>query len=173
MYKKILLSIVAVSLSAVLAPLNSYGESSTTTVEQTTTQPARRAYKKAIPAKTTTTSVTTTQVFEPRQVLSQDMLKKVSSTICASGFKSYIGNDKKNVCQGKATAPDVAYSCVWSSKGTEAYEPTKKGPCSLDFAEHSGKVVITKSDYVSSPPLKYGVEAQCCFRAAKSPLASN
>lgn len=174
MYKKILFGVLTLSLSVALVSSVAYGQSSTTTIERTTTQTKTpRVHKKAIPASTTTTSVTTVRTAEPRQVLSQDMLKKNSSTICASGFKSYIGNERKNVCQGRATAPDLAYSCVWDSKGVEAYTPDKKGPCSLDFAEHIGNVVITKSDYKSSPPLKYGVEAQCCFRAAKSPIASN
>lgn len=164
MYKKILFSVLTLSLSVALVSSVAYGQSITTT---TTTQSKARAihHKKAVTTISDTT-VTTTPA-EPRQVLSQDMLKKNSSSICAPGFQAYVGNDKKNVCQNKATAPDIAYSCVWAQKGTEAYKPSAKGPCTLDFAEQLDKVVMTKSDYKSSPPLKYGVEAQCCFRAAK------
>lgn len=158
MFKKLALTVLALSLSASLA----YGQTSTTT---TTTQ--TKAPKKAA-AKTITTSETTvTTPAEPRQAMNQDMLKKVAGTLCAPGFQAYYGNDKKNVCQGKATAPDIAYSCVWAQKGTASYKPSAKGPCTLDFAEHADKVTITKSDYKSGPPLKYGVEAECCFRAAK------
>lgn len=170
MYKKTLLSILTLSLSAALVS-SAFAQSSTTsnTTTITTTQSkspvARHHAKKAAPLITDTT-VTSTPA-EPRQVLSQDMLKNIKGTICSPGFRAYIGNDKKNVCQSKATSPDLAYSCVWDSKGTEAYKPSSKGPCMLDFAEQVDKVVMTKSDYKSSPPLKYGVEAQCCFRAAK------
>lgn len=159
MFKKIAIAILALSFSASLA----YGQTSITTTTQT--KSPRIHHKKAI--TTTTSDTTVVTPAEPRQVLSQEMLKKISSTICTPGFHAYVGNEKKNVCQNKATAPDLAYSCVWDSKGTEAYKPSAKGPCTLDFAEHADKVVITKSDYKSSPPLKYGVEAQCCFRAAK------
>lgn len=163
MFKKIVVTVLAVSLSATLA----YGQASTTTTTTETKAPVVHK-KAAVKAKMTTTSETTvTTPAEPRQVLSEDMLKKISSTICAPGFKAHVGSDRKNVCQNKATAPDIAYSCVWAQKGTEAYKPSAKGPCTLDFAEQVEKVVITKSDYKSGPPLKYGVEAQCCFRAAK------
>lgn len=166
MYKKTLLSILALALSAALVS-SAFAQSSTTTTTTTQGKVKVRAihHKKAAPLITDTT-VTTTPA-EPRQVLSENMLKNIKGTICAPGFRAYIGNDKKNVCQNKATAPDLAYSCVWDSKGTEAYKPSVKGPCMLDFAEQSDKVVMTKSDYKSNPPLKYGVEAQCCFRAAK------
>lgn len=145
-----------------------YGETSSTTIEQTTVQTVKpRVVKKAKPAIETTTTVTTVKEAEPRQVLTQDTLKKVSDTLCTKGFKPYIGNDKKNVCRGKVSAPDIAYSCVWDSKGPAAFEPDTKGPCSLDFARHQGNIIIDKASYVSRPPLKYGVEAQCCVRTAK------
>lgn len=145
-----------------------YGETSSTTVQQTTVQTVKpRVVKKAKPVLETTTTVTTVKESEPRQVLTQDTLKKVSDTLCTKGFKPYLGTDKKNVCRSKAAAPDIAYSCVWDSKGPAAFEPNMKGPCSLDFARHSGNIIIDKNTYTSRPPLKYGVEAQCCVRTAK------
>lgn len=145
-----------------------------TTVEETTTQTTVPTGKRNKPV--TTSSTSTTEVVtktQPRKVLDEEALKKMSNTLCTDGFKSVVGVDKKNVCQGKAAAPDIAYSCVWNKKGAAAYAPTEQGPCSLDFAEHRGSIVITKEDYSSSPPLPYGTEVQCCFRAAKDPSVSN
>lgn len=177
MFKKIAFTVLTVTLGASLGSSLSYGQSKTTTVEETTTRTTTpRTTKKVTPASTTTTSnttVTTTKEAEPRQPLTEDTLKKMSKTLCTKGFKSYVGNDNKNICQGKATAPDIAYSCVWKEKGVAVYAPTEQGPCSLDYAEHQGSIIITKNDYKSNPPLKYGVEAQCCFRAAKGPSTTN
>lgn len=183
---KISQAIVAVSLGALLSTqatyaANTYDNKKTTTVEQTTTQtsstapraPVRRA--PSVTPVTTTTSDTVTRTSkagELRTVLDEDALKKIDHTLCTKGFKAYVGNDKKNVCQGKAVAPDLAYSCIWSEDGSAAYAPTPQGPCGLDYAEHQTSVIITKSEYTASPPLAYGTEAQCCFRAAQGPATN-
>lgn len=99
----------------------------------------------------------------------QEALKKMDDTLCVDGYDAKVGNDNKNICSGMATTPDFAYSCIWQRKGAGAYPQTLQGPCRLDFAEHKGHIMITKDDYRSSPPLKYGTKVECCFRAAKGP----
>lgn len=140
-----------------------------TLVEDTTPHSSRNAKK--TPATTekinTYTTTTTTTEVKPRAVLDEETLKKISNTLCSEGFKAYVGNDKKNVCQSRASSPDLAYSCVWNKKGPVAYAPSEQGPCRLDFSEHKGSVIITKENYKERPPLDYGMEAQCCFRAAQ------
>lgn len=177
---KISLALVSVSLGAIISSqvyaADTY-KKDTTTVSQTTTQQTtstapRPAVKKAAPVTTTNTTTVTTKQGDLRTVLDEDTLKKMSDTLCVTGFKPYYGNDDKNVCQGKATVPDLAYSCVWKEDGNAAYSPTTQGPCGLDTAEHKGSIVVTKNDYENSPPLSYGTEAQCCFRAAQGPATS-
>ncbi len=166
--------------SSVAYATDTYNNKKTTTVEQTTTQttstaPAvRRAAKKEEPVTTTTSSTTTiiTKEGDLRKVLDEKALKKMKGSLCVSGFKPYVGNDGKNVCQGKAIVPDIAYSCVWKEEGKAAYAPTLQGPCALDYAEHKGSIIVAKNNYDSHPPLSYGTEAQCCFRAAKGPSTS-
>ncbi|MDO8462551.1 MAG: hypothetical protein Q7S98_06840 [Deltaproteobacteria bacterium] len=180
MLKRIAFAILATSLSTALVASLSYAEKKTTTVEQTSTEtsstPASSKSKKAVPVTTTTTSntrYTTTKEAEPRIVLDQEALKKMSKTLCTEGFKSYVSNDKKNICQYEATAPDIAYSCVWNKKGDAAFAPTRQGPCNLDFTEHRGSMIVSKSDYTSRPPLSYGTEVHCCFRAAQDQSVSS
>ncbi|OGQ23189.1 MAG: hypothetical protein A3I05_02850 [Deltaproteobacteria bacterium RIFCSPLOWO2_02_FULL_44_10] len=180
-WNKVQLVVVGLSLGVLFSgPLShaadTYNNKKTTTIEQTTTQtrstaPAVRPAKKEIPVTTTTSNTTTSTTKEGdlRKVLDADALKKMSDSLCVTGFKAYVGNDKKNVCQGNASAPDVAYSCVWAKKGNAAFAPTVQGPCSLDYSEHQKSVVITKGEYTSRPPLAYGTEAHCCFRAARGP----
>lgn len=163
---------------------DSYNNKKTTTVEQTTTQTTTsaprapvRAAPKVNPVVTTTSNTTTltTQPGAMRKVLDEDALKDLSKNdhgLCVEGFKAAVGNDVKNVCQGKAVVPDLAYSCIWKEDGNAAYAPTAEGPCTLDNVEHKGSVIITKNDYKSFPPLSYGSEAQCCFRAAQGPEMS-
>ncbi len=185
--KPIAASVFSLSLGLLCASYPSfatdtYDNKKTTTIEQTTTQTSTTAPKKVVPRTpkkatpvTTTTSNTTTLTTKSgdlRLVLDEDALKKMSDTLCVDGFKSYVGNDKKNVCQSKATVPDIAYSCVWKEEGNAAYAPTDKGPCRLDYSEHQQSITVTKNDFSSSPPLPYGSEAQCCFRAAQGPTTS-
>jgi hypothetical protein len=190
MFKKIPFPILGLFLSGLLISPFSYGQekttTSTTTVEQTTTQvpkkttthrKVRHVSKPAQPVEEQTTSVTstttTTEVKPPppkevvHKVYDEEMLKKMSNTLCTDGFKAYVGGDKKNICLSKATPPDIAYSCVWSKKGTQAYAPTPQGPCNLDYTEHRGGITVKKDNFAKNPPLSYGTEAQCCFRAAK------
>ena len=159
---------------ALFMPL-SFGQekTTTTTVEQSTTQvqtPAPVTRSKKAKARSSssnevlsTTTTTTTQVesapmpLAPRKLYDEDTLRKISKTICIQGFRSYIGRDKNNLCLGKASPPDIAYSCVWDKKGTAVYPPSVQGPCNLDFTEHKGSVSVK------------GTEAQCCFRAAQGP----
>ncbi len=187
MFRKILFSIFMIA--AYFISICSYGQektSTTTTVQETTTQvkPVRRSYRKVRPAPkpaevtTSTISTSTTTEAEPpkmvaRKVYDSETLKKISNTICTEGFKAYIGTDKKNVCLNKASPPDLAYTCVWDKKGTPAYAPTPQGPCSLDFVEHKGSVTIKKDTFPHDAPLSYGVEAQCCFRAAQGPATTS
>lgn len=184
-YNKILLTLVGLSLGGLLTShlsqaTDTYNNKKTTTVEQTTTATtttAPKPVKKASPVKpvtvtTSNTTTLTTKEAEPRKVLDEDTLKNMIETVCVHGFKAYVGNDKKNVCQGKATVPDIAYSCVWHEDGQAAFEPTPQGPCMLDFTEHRGSIVVTKEEFSTSPPLPYGTEAHCCFRAAKGPSTS-
>lgn len=119
---------------------------------------------------TTTTSIT--KEGDVRKVLDEDALKKMADGLCVEGFKAYVGNDNKNICQGQADAPDIAYSCVWHEDGNAAFAPTPEGPCSLDFVEHRKSLIVTKNEYTASPPLPYGTEAHCCFRAAQGPATS-
>ena len=183
--KKISITVLSITLGTLLySPLFSYAKDTyeskkTTTVEQTTTSTSTKPatstpVKKAAPVKpvTTTTSTTTTSTTnegDVRKVLDEKALKKMSDSLCVKGFKAYVGNDEKNICQSKAEVPDIAYSCVWKDEGNAAYAATAQGPCALDYSEHKGSLMVTKNDYKSYPPLPYGSEAQCCFRAAKGP----
>lgn len=170
--KKMLPTLGGLLMVGVLAaPVFGTAQEKTTTIQETTTSTTVPATKKKVPATTSTTTTTeiTTKETQPRQVLDVEALKKMEDTLCADGFKAYVGTDKNNVCQTKATAPDIAYSCVWDKQGTAAFAPTAQGPCKLDFTNHSGSIVVTKTEYDSPPPLSYGKEAQCCFRAAQGP----
>ena len=181
MFKKIGFTVLSVALGTFLVSQLSFGQSttSTTTLKQTsTTTPATKApaaKKKAAAAPsvetTETTSVTTPAADRP--VYNQETLKKMNNTLCAKGFDAKVGNDNKNVCSGKATAPDLAYSCVWTKKGEAAFAPTLQGPCNLDSAEHRGSVMIEKADYKSAPPLPFGTKVECCYRAAKGPSTTS
>jgi len=193
MMKKFPYAILSASLAlSLLSPL-AFGQEKTTTstttietiqtkpapVKKTTrvVKPAPKPVAKSAPAPATTTSVmsttTTTEVKPPppkevaHTVYSEDQLEKMSNTLCSDGFKAYVGSEKKNVCKSKATTPDLAYSCVWDKDGPAAFAATPKGPCNLDYVEHQGSVLITKDNFADDPPLKYGMEAQCCFRPAK------
>ncbi|MBF0104403.1 MAG: hypothetical protein HQM16_03645 [Deltaproteobacteria bacterium] len=154
---------------------DTYDNKKTTTVEQTTTQSTTTKpkpvviYKRSKPVLTKETTTVTIKEGALRTVLDEDALKKMLDSLCVDGFRAYVGNDKKNVCQSKATTPDIAYSCIWKENGNAAFAPTDQGPCALDYAEHKESVIITKDDYTASPPLAYGTEAQCCFRAAQGP----
>ncbi len=181
MLKKIGLTVVGVFLGTLIISHQSYGQSTTsttgqsttsTTTQQTVTTPAKKARVSrpaAAPTVETTESTVTTTPATPRPIYDMATLKKMNKTLCAKGFDAKVGNDNKNVCSGKAAAPDLAYSCVWMKKGDAAYAPTEQGPCSLDNVEHRGSMVISKADYKSSPPLDYGTSVECCFRAAKGP----
>ncbi|MBF0106410.1 MAG: hypothetical protein HQM16_13925 [Deltaproteobacteria bacterium] len=173
-------AIVAATLGAFIGShltyaADTYDNKKTTTVEQTTTQSATTkprpvvVYKRAKPVMTKQTTTVTIKEGALRTVLDEDALKKMLNNLCVEGFRAYVGNDKKNVCQGKATTPDIAYSCIWKENGNAAFAPTDQGPCALDYAEHKDSIIITKDDYTSSPPLAYGTEAQCCFRAGQGP----
>lgn len=178
MSKQISLTGLSLALGIIFISQLAYAEKKTTTVVETSTQtsstPTVSKSKKAATTTTTyNTRYTTTKESEPRIVLDQEALKKMSHTLCTEGFKSYVSNDKKNICGGQATMPDIAYSCVWNKKGDAAYAATSRGPCNLDFTEHLGSIVVTKGYYTSHPPLPYGSEAQCCVRTAKDAIASN
>jgi hypothetical protein len=187
MFKKMSFSILGPSFGILLISFFAYGQTSptgqtstttTTTIEQTTKTPPstkKRVSKPAAkPVEQTTiqSTTTTTEVTPPppqkevvRKVYDEEALKKM--TICVEGFKSYVGSNDKNVCRGKATPPDIAYTCKWDKKGPPAFSPTQQGPCSLDFTEHRGGIVIKKDNFPSGPPLSYGTQVECCFRAAK------
>jgi hypothetical protein len=183
------LATVSVTLGLLLSSqlshaADTYNNKKTTTVEQTTTQttstaprpaarPAPRPVAKVAPVTTSSTTTVTVKNGDLRKVLDEDALKKMSDSLCTEGFKAYVGNDKKNVCQGKAEVPDLAYSCVWNESGNAAYSPTEQGPCSLDYSVHKDSIVVTKNEYTANPPLSYGTEAQCCFRAAQGPAVSS
>ncbi len=176
--KKISALLLAITLGMLSKSAPSFAETTTTT-EQVTTEShvvprvVHHRARRARPVSTRTLHTTETIVqTTPRKILDEDMLKKISSTLCTEGFKAYVSRDRKNVCQGMAMAPDLAYSCVWNKSGASAFSPVDQGPCNLDFVEHRGSVIITKNDYQSNPPLSYGVEAQCCFRAAQDPVPS-
>lgn len=154
MFKKIVLIAVVVTLGTFMMSHQSYGRSTTTTTQSK--------------GMTETTVVTSTPA-RARPAYSQEALKKMDDTLCVDGFDAKVGNDNKNICWGLATAPDLAYSCIWTKKGEAAYPDTLEGPCRLDFAEHRGNIIITKADYKSSPPLHYGTKVECCFRAASGP----
>ena len=163
MYKKIVVVIVGLALSASFGIQSSYGES---TVIQSTTQTVKSPAKSRTATVETTKSTVVITPAIPRPVYDQATLKKMSDTLCVEGFSAKVGNENKNVCFGKATAPDIAYSCLWMKKGESAFPTTREGPCNLDFAEHAGTIIITKGDYKSRPPLAYGTKIECCFRAA-------
>ena len=195
MFKKFPFSILSASFAVLMISPIAFGQekttTSTTTIETIQTQPpapVKKTYRpvrkpaaaKAAPAPApATTSVmstttTTTEVKPPppkevvNTVYSEDQLEKMSKQLCVEGFKAYVGSDKNNVCKSKATTPDFAYSCVWDKDGPAAFAADAKGPCNLDHVEHKGSVIITKDNFADDPPLKYGAEALCCFRPAKS-----
>jgi hypothetical protein len=175
MNQKMTVSMISAFFGILLLSPVTYGEDTTTQVQQVTTQtiPPAKVVKKTAPIKvTTTTTSTTNDTTMPRQVLDEDALKKMGDSVCTDGFRAYVGNDSKNVCQSKASSPDLAYSCVWKDNSNAAYPPTNQGPCALDYAEHRESVIVTKEDF-SNPPLSYGTEAQCCFRAAQGPPAAS
>lgn len=183
MLKKISLTVLGVFLGTLFISHLSFGQSTTSTssTTQTTKQtvttpaapakPAKKAAAKAAPTVETTESTVTTTPATPRPAYDQAMLKKMN--LCVDGFDGKAGNDNKNVCSGMATAPDMAYACIWKKKGEAAYPSTPQGPCKLDNTEHRGNVIITKADYKSSPPLPYGTKVECCFRAAKGPAVTS
>ncbi len=185
MNKKSYNKMISLSFCALLISSVSFAQTKTTTIEEETTEvqsttkvPVKKTKSTVEPfttssSNTTSSTSTTVEVEQPRKVYSEDTLKKISNTLCTDGFKAYVGSDKKNICQSRVTPPDIAYTCVWDKKGTMAFAPSVQGPCSLDYTEHKGSLVITKDAYRSKPPLSYGVEAQCCYRAAKGPMASN
>lgn len=162
---------------------------STTTTTSTTTSTTVPAAKKKVSApvkkttapaakveETSTISTTTTTTppppappAPPRTVYDQDALKKLSEAnkLCVEGFKAYVGTETKNVCNSTANPPDLAYTCAWDKDGPPAFPPSQQGPCTLDFTDHRGEVVITRDKWKDNPPMKYGSKAQCCFRASK------
>src|SRR5215467_14351226 len=153
MLKKALFSILSLSMGSFLISSISYGQASgqttqttttSTTLEQQTTQKATRTHKKVSHPKSTTTAVppastttviqsntTTTEVKPPppkevvHKVYDEEALKKMANTLCTNGFKAFVGATKKNVCSMKATAPDIAYTCVWDKEGNPAFAPTE------------------------------------------------
>jgi hypothetical protein len=151
----------------------------TTTIEKTDTQaPKTTSHRPAAHRSRSTTtprtktSITTTQTTvetRPRAVYSPKAIKKMASAgaLCAQGFKAYVGNDKKNVCQVNAEPPDLAYTCVWKEKGPASFAATSAGPCTIDYAEYKEKLPMDRSHYKSSPPFAYGTDVHCCFRAAE------
>jgi hypothetical protein len=145
----------------------------TTTTVESKTQTKTPVKKKAAETTSVMSTTTTTEVAPPpmKEVIhkpyDEEMLKKMSDTLCTEGFEAYVGTEKKNVCLGKAVPPDIAYSCVWDKDGPAVFTPTRQGPCSLDYTEHRGSITIKKDNYASDPPLGYGKEVQCCFRPAK------
>ncbi|HKY63705.1 MAG TPA: hypothetical protein VJR29_09820 [bacterium] len=104
---------------------------------------------------------------KPRTVYDQETLEKMEDKLCVTGFKAHVGSESKNVCNSMANPPDLAYTCSWDEEGPPAFPATKQGPCTLDFTEHRGEVVITRDKWKDNPPMKYGSKAQCCFRASK------
>ena len=173
MLKKLSFSILSAYLGMLMFCPVLYGQAKTTTTTVETVQPApARKGRRAQPAPVVTTTTTTVETPPApkeivRKVYDEDTLKKISDTLCAEGFKAYVGTDKKNVCKTNATAPDFDYSCVWQKKGPPAFAPSLQGPCNLDYAEHKGSIKIGRDNFPSHPPLDYGMEPQCCFRAAK------
>ena len=174
--KKFLFTILTAFLGTLMLCPVSYGQEKTvtTTVETIQPTPAPRRKGRRAPAPAPTVVTTTTTVVTPppprevvRKVYDEETLKKISKTLCTEGFKAYVGTAKKNVCKSKAAMPDIAFTCVWNKKGPSAFAPTPQGPCNLDYAEHQGSIIMKKETFPDDPPLDYGVEAQCCFRAAK------
>lgn len=159
MFKKILFTVLIVSLGTFIISHLSYGQSTTSTTTQSKGQ--------------VTTEVSTTTPATPRPSYDQEALKKMNDTLCVEGFDAKVGNDNKNICSGQATTPDIAYSCIWKKKGEAAYPATRQGPCRLDNSEHRGNIMITKADYKSSPPLDYGTKVECCLRAAIGPSTTS
>ncbi len=146
----------------------------TTTVETssanagTTTSTTSTTTKAGKKGPVTSTSVTTTETVVPHAVYDQKTLQKLAdaAALCTKGFDSHVGSNDKNVCQSKAQSPDIAYTCSWKEKGPAVFTETAQGPCTLDFAEHKGGMIISKEDYKSSPPLSYGTAVECCYRPA-------
>ena len=169
MYKKMSVTALCLVLGFLLGSNLCYGQNTTNTTTEKIIAPTKKAAAKV---ETTETTVTTTPAAA-RPVYDQATLKKMNDTLCVKGFDAKVGNDKKNICSGKAALPDMAYSCIWMEKGEGTFAPTLQGPCNLDNAEHRGNIIITKADYKSSPPLHYGTKAECCFRAAKGPATTS
>lgn len=151
----------------------------TTTVPSVTSVPAKQqsqapkvttpkyySRRSSTPLVTTTTTTISSPTPTPRKIYDEDLLKDISNTLCTDGYRAYVGNENKNVCQGKAESPDIAYTCVWKKKGPQVYPASMAGPCNLDYTDHMGEYAITREYYKRSPPLPYGSEVQCCFRAA-------
>jgi hypothetical protein len=175
---------LALCFGANLASAQEKSTTTTTTVEAVTTKtpaPVKKAKPvhrspaaKPVESTQVMSTTTTTEVVPPpptkevvHKVYDEEMLKKMSKTLCSDGFKAFVGTDKKNVCLGRATVPDIAYSCVWDKSGAAAFPANAQGPCNLDYTEHRGSIMIKKDTYRDNPPLGYGKEAQCCFRPAK------
>lgn len=181
MFKKVSF-VVLTTLLGVLPILSfSYGAEGSSTVDkfgtQTTFTPLNSKKMKSVGKKPSP--------YEGVESLNEENFKKISNTLCTKGFKAYVGTDKKNVCQSQMSTSDIVYSCVWDNRGIVTYASTVQGPCSLDFAVHSGSILVTK-DNTSSIPLSYGqearsfyptstnqVEAQCCMRATAVSVNSN
>jgi len=195
MFTKKSLAFVGVTLSLAFTIPYAYAQTTTTTTtleQQTTTSevkvvprkrvrrvvkrrttPAPAVVVQPVEATTTIQSTTTTTTPPPprmvaRKPYTEGELKKLGDSLCTKGYKSYVGTVEKNVCNPQAKSPDIAYTCVWDEKGPQVYPQNTQGPCSLDFAEHKGNVVIQK-DKFPDPPLAFGTEAQCCVRAASGP----
>ncbi len=128
--------------------------------------------------------------FTPRQSKSLKYTKKTSSNeisqnLCAQGYKSYIGMDKKNICQNNPATPDNIYSCVLIESKTSAQNIDRPEPCNLNFAQNTGSLVVTQKN-TSYRPFAYGqearsydpspaksIEAQCCLRDSNISITSN
>ena len=119
----------------------------------------------SIPSFSSAANVASTTEGQTQLVLNENTLKRSSHTLCSLGFTAYVGTNKKNVCRSKVTPPNIAYSCVWEKKGNAAYSSSAQNPCTLDYTQHRGSIIITQEQFSSNPPLSYGVEAQCCARA--------
>jgi hypothetical protein len=173
---------VGICLSTFLVSQLAYGQTTqttTSTYEQTTVTPTAKPVvkkKRAVPMKEEieTKVITTTTPGEPRKALSTEDLEKLergNNLLCEEGYRSYVGDERKNVCFEKAKAPDIAYTCVYKKKGSPTFSDLKKGPCTLDFADYKSSIIITKELYPKGTraPLDLGETAYCCYRAAVSP----
>ncbi len=163
MFKKIALIVMVVALGTFVFSQLSFGEGTTTNTTQTITTPAKKTA-----ATTVETRTTTTKPAAARPTYDCATLKKMDNTLCTEKFDAKICDDNKNVCRGTVPAGqgDIVYSCVFQKEGPATYAQTPQGPCNLDSAVHRGKADITKAEYKDNPPLKYGSQVECCFRAA-------